>query len=127
MYLKGYSVMMSFISFTSCHFMSCHVASYSFKILRCSRWFCNPPPLSFKTLYCFICVAEGWLLPDIGLFVLFLNVVTDKRCVLNDKRSFISVGIALVTFNYEATWWTSESPRAHVAKFYGRLRLIRGV
>ena len=21
-------------------------------------------------------------------------------------------------------WWTSESPRAHVAKFYGRLRLI---
>ena len=22
-------------------------------------------------------------------------------------------------------WWTSESPRAHVAKFYGRLRLIR--
>ena len=24
-------------------------------------------------------------------------------------------------------WWTSESPRAHVAKFYGRLRLIRSV
>ena len=24
-------------------------------------------------------------------------------------------------------WWTSESPRAHVAKLYGRLRLIRGV
>ena len=22
-------------------------------------------------------------------------------------------------------WWTSEFPRAHVAKFYGRLRLIR--
>ena len=21
-------------------------------------------------------------------------------------------------------WWTKESPRAHVAKFYGRLRLI---
>ena len=27
-------------------------------------------------------------------------------------------------FNY---WWTSESPRAHVAKFYNRLRLIRSV
>ena len=25
------------------------------------------------------------------------------------------------------TWWTSESPRAFVAKFYGRLRLIRSV
>ena len=24
-------------------------------------------------------------------------------------------------------WWTSEFPRAHVAKFYGRLRLIRSV
>ena len=24
-------------------------------------------------------------------------------------------------------WWTSESPRAHVAKFYCRLRLIRSV
>ena len=24
-------------------------------------------------------------------------------------------------------WWTSESPRAHVAKFYDRLRLIRSV
>ena len=24
-------------------------------------------------------------------------------------------------------WWTSESPRAHVAKSYGRLRLIRSV
>ena len=24
-------------------------------------------------------------------------------------------------------WWTSESPRAHVAKFYGLLRLIRSV
>ena len=24
-------------------------------------------------------------------------------------------------------WWTSESPRAHAAKFYGRLRLIRSV
>ena len=24
-------------------------------------------------------------------------------------------------------WWTKESPRAHVAKFYGRLRLIRSV
>ena len=24
-------------------------------------------------------------------------------------------------------WWTSESPRAHVAKFYGWLRLIRSV
>ena len=24
-------------------------------------------------------------------------------------------------------WWTSKSPRAHVAKFYGRLRLIRSV
>ena len=25
------------------------------------------------------------------------------------------------------TWWAKESPRAHVAKFYGRLRLIRTV
>ena len=24
-------------------------------------------------------------------------------------------------------WWTKESPRAHVAKFYGRLRLICSV
>ena len=24
-------------------------------------------------------------------------------------------------------WWTKESPRAHVAKFYGRLRLVRSV
>ena len=24
-------------------------------------------------------------------------------------------------------WWTRESPRAHVAKFYGRLRLIRSI
>ena len=24
-------------------------------------------------------------------------------------------------------WWTKESPRAHVAKFYSRLRLVRSV
>ena len=24
-------------------------------------------------------------------------------------------------------WWTRESPRAHVTKFYGRLRLIRSI
>ena len=39
-------------------------ASYFVKIIWCSCWFCNPPPPYFA-------VAEGWLLLDIGWFVLF--------------------------------------------------------
>ena len=44
-------------------------ASNFIKIIWCSRWFCNPPIL--RLCIALFAVAEGWLLLDIGWFVLF--------------------------------------------------------
>ena len=51
--------------------------------------------------------------------------------VVNSIRFKWCIHLSRSLFLYSPTWchrwWTSESPRAHVAKFYGRLRLIRSV
>ena len=46
-------------------------ASYFVKIIWYSRWFCIPPLL--RQCIVIFAVAEGWLLLDIGWFVLFLS------------------------------------------------------
>ena len=46
-------------------------ASYFVKVIWCSRWFCTPPIL--RLCIALFAVAEGWLLLDIGWFVLFLS------------------------------------------------------
>ena len=46
-------------------------ASYFVKIIWCSCWFCTHPPF-FRLNIAYFAVAEGWLLLDIGWFVLFL-------------------------------------------------------
>ena len=50
-------------------FVGC-TASYFVKIIWCSCWFCTPPPI-LRLNIAYFAVAEGWLLLDIGLFVLF--------------------------------------------------------
>ena len=62
-------------------------ASYFVKIIWCSRWFCKPPPPILRLCIALFAVAEGWLLLDIGWFVLFLEWQStstyDKRDDLN--------------------------------------------
>ena len=53
-----------------------NTASYFVKIIWCSRWFCNPPIL--RLCYALFAVAEGWLLLDIGWFVLFFTILTEQ-------------------------------------------------
>ena len=48
-------------------------ASYFVKIIWCSRWFCKLPP-HLRQCIALFAVAEGWLLLNIGRFVLFLIV-----------------------------------------------------
>ena len=45
-------------------------ASYFVKIVWCSCWFCNPP-LILRLYIAYFAVAKGWLLLDIGWFVLY--------------------------------------------------------
>ena len=52
-------------------------ASYFVKIIWCSRWFCNPPIL--RVCIALFAVAEGWLLLDIGWFILFM--IKSWRCL----------------------------------------------
>ena len=59
---------------------------------------CRGPWMSDVVLYCW-CHIDG-----ISSFVFYIQLLSECHC-----------------------WWTSESPRAHVTKFYGRLRLIRSV
>ena len=47
-------------------------ASYFVKIIWCSCWFCYPLPI-LRLNIAYFAVAEGWLLLDIGWFVLFLH------------------------------------------------------
>ena len=58
-----------------------------FKIIRCSRWFCNPVP-NLRLCIALFAVAEGLLLTDIGWCVLFsyLNLSKlDGSWKLNSK------------------------------------------
>ena len=48
-------------------------ASYFVKIILCSRWYCNPHHILRLCIALFE-VAEGWLLLDIGWFVLFYKI-----------------------------------------------------
>ena len=50
-----------------------YTATYFLKILGCSRWFCIPHP-HLRQCIALFAVAEGWLLLDIGWFVLFLDI-----------------------------------------------------
>ena len=50
------------------------IDSYFVKIIWCSRWFCNPNPM--RLCLALFVVAEGWLLLDIGWFVLFWQYYT---------------------------------------------------
>ena len=53
--------------------------SNSVKIIWCSLWFCTPPYLS--QCIALFAVTEGWLLLDIGWFVLFYHfVLTERDC-----------------------------------------------
>ena len=47
-------------------------ASYFVKIIWCSCWFWTPPPI-LRLNIAYFAVAEGWLLLDIGWFVLFFQ------------------------------------------------------
>ena len=49
--------------------------------------------------------------------------VTEK----NNLYILVEVSFIFQLLGKSHCWWTSESPRAHVAKFYNRLRLIRTV
>ena len=65
---------------------------------------------------------------------------TDTQYIFRTDRSILLIKSELkwcihlsrslfLYFNYFEwhSWWTRESPRAHAARFYGRLRLIRSV
>ena len=47
-----------------------YTASYFFKIIWCSRWFCISSPRLRQRIALFAFI-EGWLLLDIGWFVVF--------------------------------------------------------
>ena len=65
--------------------------------------------------YCF--------LTYLGLVLIIIKQYSDSMCF----QSIFSWKLRIIPQILDEChcWWTSESPRAHVAKFYGRHRLIR--
>ena len=97
-----------------------YTASYFVKIIWCSRWFCNPPPpLISRLCIALFAVAEGWLLLDIGWFVLFLYSqiplqillhVTSFLCALfNLPSDFIFISVETTVENTVSPWTCSSS------------------
>ena len=76
-------------------------ASYFVKIIWLSRWFCNPPPPMLRLYIALFAVAEGWLLLDIGWFVLFLTYLFNYMMYIRTYHVFHHPP----TFLKQSLWW----------------------
>ena len=68
-------------------------------------------------------ITDEGRIPEMRIWSILLIKSDLKWCIHLSRRLFLN-------FNFMVSchcWWTKESPRAHVAKFYGRLRLIGSV
>ena len=79
--------------------------------------FVRRPPVRLST-----CMSVCLFVNNI-LFLSILLIISDLKWCIHLSRSLFIFQL----LGECHCWWTSESPRAHVAKFYGRLRLIRSV
>ena len=68
-------------------------------------------------------ITDEGSLPEMRIWSILLIKSELKWCIHLSKVSFLIFQL----LGECHCWWTSESPRAHVAKFYGGLRLIRSV
>ena len=75
----------------------------------------------FLKLIFWLRITDEIFVPKMRIWFILL-IKSDKMVYIHLSRNFIFQ--LLVECK---CWWTSESPRAHVAKIYGRLRLIRSV
>ena len=67
-------------------------------------------------------ITNEGLLPEIRIWSILLIISDLKWCLHLCSSLFI-----FQLLGECHCWWTSESPRAHVAKLYGRLQLICSV
>ena len=58
---------------------------------------------------------------------IYLNMQSNKENINLIVYIWVEVSFEFQLLGEYHCWWTGESPRAHVAKFYGRLRLTRSV
>ena len=86
-----------------------HFYSYIFNLLNYFLW---------------LRITDECSVPEMRIWSISL-IKSDLKWCIHLRRSLF------YNFNYLLgechCWWTKESPRAHVAKFYGRLRLIRSI
>ena len=72
-----------------------------------------------------------WFLPKFTGLICVLTFANKYRKVLFGTRAELIYAKLKTAIYFNIwqliCWWTSESPRVHVAKFYGRLRLIRSI
>ena len=77
-----------------------------------------------RTKFFWLRITDEGLLSEMLIWSILLIKSDIKWCIYLSRTLFSY-------FNYLVSechcWWTKESPRAYVAKFYGRLRLIRSV
>ena len=98
-------------------------------------WVCCTIPLGFSLFWHFwawifrfwnysvwLRIADESSLPEVRIWSILL-IKSD----LNGVYILVEVSFMFQLLGECHCWWTKESPRAHVAKFYGRLRLIRSV
>ena len=87
-------------------------ASYFVRIIWCSCWFVTPP-LSFEIYIALFLVVEGWLLLDIGWFVLFSNfwesitLPNVKQNVWNNTENiygYVETNTQIFAFTWRLVW-----------------------
>ena len=78
---------------------------------------------NFYNFFLWLRITDEGSVPEMRIWSILLIKSVQKWC-MHLSRSLFFIFQLLGECH---RWWTSKSPRAHVAKFYGRLRLIRSV
>ena len=79
--------------------------------------------INFLNYFVWLRITDEGLVPEMRIWFILL-IKSDLKWCIHLSRSLFFVCQLLGECH---CWWTRESPMAHVAKFYGRLRLIRSV
>ena len=78
---------------------------------------------NFWTYFVWLRITDEGSVPEMRIWSILLIQSDLKWCIHLSRSLFLCFKLLSECH----CWWTRESPRAHVAKFCGRLRLIRSV
>ena len=69
-------------------------------------------------------IADEGLVPEMRIWSILLIKSDLKWCIHLSRSLFFYISTTKKSLGECHCWWTKESPRTHVTKFYGQIRLI---